>query len=447
MRRSAGLLVVALFSFAIPSRPQDAPPESLAGHWEGAYVRRGAIQRVSVDFIAGADGLEGTYDIPDLSIYGESIQQIDYRPPILIFKPKYGVFTMHVFDDVQEMTGVNDKWNPPVRLHLKRTVKDPSLPYRREDVVFDHGGIHLGGTLYEPIRSAPYPGVVVVQGSGAQGRETYYYRFWGDFFARHGVAALIYDKRGVGASSGDFTKATFDDLAGDASAAAELLRRRQDIDPKRIGLFGISQGGWLAPLAASRTPAVKFLILDVGPAVSVREQELDRVEYSMRADGAPKEDIEAALAYTKWAFEAAYTGRGQDELEARLRAAHGQPWAKYVQLVESAGDLEDWARIRYDPAPVLKKTTLPILCLFGEKDLLVPPQTNEAKMRAYLRTAGDSDVTIQVIPGVGHDMERFATLEGGAWQWPDEFWVWARKSQRFYQAIVDWLVSHGMTSG
>lgn len=443
MKDPVRIFIIALLSFSVWSRAV-LPQKSLAGHWEGAYVRRGAVQTVSMDFAAGPDGIQGTYDIPDLSIYGEPITQIDYRPPTLVFKPKYGVFTMHLSIDVDEMTGTNDKWNPPVRLHLKRKVRDRSRPYERQNVVFANEGLRLAGTLYKPIRQSPYPAVVVVQGSGAQGRGTYYYRFWGDFFARHGVAALIYDKRGVGASEGDYTTATFDDLAGDASAAVELLAQRSDIDSSRLGLFGISQGGWLAPLAASRTPAVRFLILDVGPAVSVEEQELNRVEFTMRADDEPEASVEQALDYTRWAFHAAYSGNGRTELAIRLARARRTDWAKYVQLVESPRDFEGWKRIRYDPAAVLKKTTVPILCLYAEKDLLVPPRTNEAKMKAYLRAAGNSDATIEVIPNVGHDMERFASLKGGAWEWPDKYWVWAKKSQRFYQAILDWLSGHGM---
>lgn len=442
MRRPVVISMFILLCVVSRPAPADAQQETIVGHWEGAYVRLGAVQTVLLDFAISADGLKGTYDIPDLSIYGEPVADIDYHAPQLVLKLNYGVFTMLVSHDVNEMTGENRKWNPPVSLHLKRKLKDPLPPYPQEVVRFRNGGVALVGTLVKPLTPAPHPAIIIVHGSGAQGRADNFYRFWGDFFARHGVAAFIYDKRGVGQSGGNYKQATFDDLAGDVVAAVASLRKRKDIIPLQIGLFGISQGGWVAPLAASRTRDVKFLILDVGPAVTVEEQELDRVEYSMRADEVPEQDITEAITYTKLVFKVAYNGEGQSELTALTQRVRKREWAKYVQLVESDQDLADWKLSRYDPGPVLKKTTIPVLSLFGEKDVMVPPKENRDKMERYLQEAGNKDVTIRIIPNVGHDMESFSTLKGGEWKWPEKYWVWAKKSPLFYDSIITWLVKH-----
>ncbi len=421
-----------------------AQQETIVGHWEGAYSRLGAIQTVSVDFTIEQGKLNATYDLPDLSIFGEPITEISFTPPQLVFKPKYGTFTMRLFADVGEMTGENKAWGPPVSLHLKRTSRRPEVVYAQEEVRFRNGAVTLAGTLFKPATYAPYPVVIVVHGSGAQGREAGYYKFWGNFFASRGVAALIYDKRGVGQSSGDYEKSTFDDLAGDVVGAVDLLAKRKDIDKQKIGLMGISQGGWIAPLAASRTRAAKFLILYVGPSVTVEEQELDRVEYTMRAEEFSAQDITDALAYTKLVFRTSYSGEGKAELDALTKSSRGKPWAEQVQLIDGQNDLDGWRLIKYDPAPVLKKTTIPVLSIFGEKDVLVPPAENLARMEGYLREAGNTDVTIRVIPGVGHGMENFGTLKGGEWKWPDNFWIWPRKSQAFYDTITGWLEAHGM---
>ena len=268
------------------------------------------------------------------------------------------------------------------------------------------------------------------------------YRFWGNFFAQHGVAALIYDKRGVGQSTGNYEQASFDDLAGDALAAVELLRKRKDI--KQIGMMGISQGGWICPLAASRSRDIKFLILDVGPSVTVEVQELNNVEYTLRAEEFTEQDIADALAYTRLVFKVAYTGEGKTELDALTASVRDKKWAEHVQLVESQKDLDDWRRIKYDPAPVLKKTMIPVLSIFGEKDVLVPPKENRDKMESFLKEAGNKDATIRVIPGVGHDMMSFQTLRGGEWKWPESFWVWPRRSLAFYQTIIEWLNERGI---
>ena len=443
MRRLIETAVFAML-FSLASVVAQAQQEAIVGHWEGAYGRLGSVQTVMLDFRMEDGKLKATYDLPELSIFGEAVEDIDYKSTQLSMKPKYGKFTMQVFPDIDEMTGDNKGWNPPVTLHLKRRPKEPSVVFPQEEVKFKNGAVTLAGTLVKPLTHAPYPVLVIVHGSGSQGRADSFYRFWGNFFARHGVAALLYDKRGVGQSSGNYEQATFDDLAGDALAAVALLAKRRDINHKQIGLFGISQGGWIAPLAASRSRDVGFLILDVGPAVTVEEQELNSVEYSMRDEEFSEQEIADALAYTKAVFKVAYTGEGKPELDALTQKARGSKWAEHVQLVESQKDLDDWRRIRYDPSSVLRQTKIPVLSIFGERDVLVPPKENRDKMESYLKEAGNRDVTIRVIPNAGHDMINFQTLRGGEWKWPDNFWVWQKKSLLFYETITGWLGGHGI---
>ncbi len=413
-----------------------SPP---VGHWEGAFSRDGAIQGISVDLAVTDGKLSGTYDMPELGLVDEPLEQVSWNPPELSIKVRYGTFAMIVHPDVDEMTGVNAKWGPPVRLHLKRTLPDTRPKVPRDDVQFRNGQVTLAGTLFKPFAPGPWPVVVVVQGSGAQGRKSATYASWGRFFAERGIAALVYDKRGVGASTGNWEKSTFDDLAGDAAAAVELVAGRKDIDRSRICLMGISQGGWVAPLALTKTRNVSSLILDVGPAVTVEQQELDRVEFTMRDNEQTDADIAEALAYTRAVFDVAYRGASLDKLVADGKPLRSKAWAEYVQFVDSEADLEGWRLSRYDPAPVLRKTKIPVLSIFGENDVLVPPARNQALMEQYLKEAGNTDVTIRVIPRAGHDMETRRTLEGGDWAWPEKFWVWNRRSPVFYETILAWL--------
>ncbi len=440
----ARLAIALALIAACGADPAAAAAPSFAGHWEGAYGRLGSIQLVRLDLVEHDGAFSGTFDVPELDLEREPIRAAALDSAGLELRLVYGPFTMRLSADGYEMTGGNRRWNPPLTLHLKRAVATEPCGPPRETMTFASGSVRLAGTLVLPATPGPHPAVAIVHGSGPQSRADGLYRRWGRFFARRGVAALIYDKRGAGESGGDLERATFDDLAGDALAAVRALAARGDVRADAIGLVGISQGGWVAPLAAARDSMVRFLILDAGPAVSVREQELQRVEYTLRANEFSATDVAAALAYVKEVFRAAYGHEGDARLFARAAAVKKRPWAAHVGVIESEADLDGWRLIRYDPAAVLRRTTVPLLALYGENDVLVPPAENVHVLHDLLDAAGNRDVTIRVIPGVGHDMETFGRLEGGRWDWPTAYWVWPRHSRAFDAAIDEWLAAHGL---
>jgi len=413
---------------------------TLTGHWSGAVVRDGAIQTIECDFLDSAGTVTGRYSLPELCLFNEPLTEINYHSPTLSFHFLYGTFTTIVHDTLREITGANNNWGPPVKIHLKRAVSKHRL--RREPIQFTNGSVTLHGELVLPDCQPPYPAIVVVHGSGPQGLSTWPYRSYADFFARHGWAALVYDKRGVGESEGDYLAADFATLAADVVAGVRTIAAREDIDAGRIGLMGISQGGWLAPLAAHTCDSVSFVILDVGPAVSVWQQEKDRIEYSMRRDSLPETDITAALAFADTVFAATDNpSAGWRALQPLLTGARKSSWHEYVQIPESEQDIADWARLHFDPAPVLMETRVPVLALYGADDVFVPPDCNIPLLRRYLDAAANSDFTIKVFPGVGHDFETGRSLIGGSWEWPDHFWRWSRKAPGYLETLIDWLDS------
>jgi dienelactone hydrolase len=148
------------------------------------------------------------------------------------------------------------------------------LPLVSETATFRSAGTRLVGRLLRPPGTGPFPAVVIVPGSVPANRDTY--DLWALFYAAHGFAVLTYDKRGVGASGGRYIRDATDDnmrnLAADAIAGVDWLRRRSDVSPLRIGLSGGSQAGWVIELAAARSHAVGFAALQSGPAMSVGRQ-------------------------------------------------------------------------------------------------------------------------------------------------------------------------------
>ncbi|HSS78519.1 MAG TPA: alpha/beta fold hydrolase [Thermoanaerobaculia bacterium] len=430
------VLLVLLLGLPVAA---SAEPYSLIGHWEGAVARLGAVQIIQVDFREQDGKLVATADVPERGLVGMPAETVEYKPPALRLKFLYGDAALRVDAETEEITGVIPAWQPEVRVHLKRA-EAPVPDFREEEIRFPSGpsgALSLTGNLVQPLAPGSHPALVLVQGSAWNSRTEPRYRSQAIFFARHGFAALIYDKRT------GFENATFSDLADDAAAAVRYLKTRKDVDAGHIGLAGYSQGGWLAPLAAARVDGVAWLVLHVAPAVSVEEQEIERVRFGMASDGFSEEEVARAAAYTRKVFDTAYRGADWAALAAATEKAKGTKWAEQVQLATSPADLEGWRHQRYDPAEVLRKTTIPVLALYGAGDTLVPPSENAELMRRLLTEAGNRDITIRIFPRASHNLEWFGDLRTGTWSWPEGYWVWAKKAPGYAETVIGWLRTRG----
>lgn len=274
--------------------------------------------------------------------------------------------------------------------------------YRSEQIGFYNGDIRLSGTLVLPNRPGPHPAVVMIHGSGPATRDGL--RPWADVYARAGIAVLIHDKRGTGASTGSWTRATFDDLAGDALAGIAYLQSRPEIDRRQIGLHGMSLGSWVAPLAAQKSPSVAFIIAESAPALTPLEHERFRVEHQLRADGFSSRDVAAAQAFMEEKFEVARTGRGWARLQRRMEDSAAEAWFTYVNPPSSLESLVwHWKHVlSYDPVPALETLACPVLVLYGELDSVVPASVHRDRMAAVLQRSRTRDVTIRVVEDANH---------------------------------------------
>jgi pimeloyl-ACP methyl ester carboxylesterase len=290
-------------------------------------------------------------------------------------------------------------WQPE-RGEALRLPRDEA--YREEEVRFVHGGTRLAGTLRLPKAPGPHPAIVLVHGSGAQGRGGLL-PFVAPLLA-DGYAVLGYDKRGAGASEGDWRAASFEDLAGDALAAVSFLRSRPEIDPGAVGLLGASQGGWVAPLAASRSAEVAFVVSVSGPGVSPAEETADFVEHEMRAEGFGDAEVAAALDMARLRDAYARTGAGWDEVQAAAARVAGEAWYQAWPVPPREDPFWPfWKRILdHDPAPVLAKLRCPVLALFGGRDRNVLAQKNADRWDAALGRGRHVDYTLVTLPTANH---------------------------------------------
>ncbi|HRI68570.1 MAG TPA: alpha/beta fold hydrolase, partial [Polyangium sp.] len=199
-------------------------------------------------------------------------------------------------------------------------------PARSEDITFKNGDLTLKGTLLVPEGKGPHPAIVYAHGSGDRTRHA---AFYNAYFAQLGFAVYSFDKRGVGESSGNWRTAGFDELANDVLESVLMLQKRPDIDPQRVGVFGISQGGWIGSLAA-QSPNVKFFVSIVGSGVTVWENVAHESETLMRDAGLAGPTLETGITFAKRIYKMAADGETYDKVLAVVNQHRGQDYVKYV---------------------------------------------------------------------------------------------------------------------
>lgn len=276
---------------------------------------------------------------------------------------------------------------------------------KREDVRFTNGAIQLAGTLISPTSAVKHPAIILVHASGAEDRE--YLLPFAHFLVRHGIALLGYDKRGVGGSTGNWRAASFEDLAGDVVAAVDYLKQRSDVDPTQIGLLGWSQAGWIMPIAAVRTNDIAFLISVSGAGVPVEETTIDQTRNELTARGMKAENVDRIVDLMKLQYQYARTGERWNEYAAARKQLEARLGSAPPQYPATQSD-STWGFIRrqfiYDPGPVLRRLQTPTLALFGALDNNIIAEKNRAAWESALKTAGNRDYTLRILPNANHLM-------------------------------------------
>ena len=281
------------------------------------------------------------------------------------------------------------------------------VPMRVEGIAWMSDGARIAGTLLVPAGEGPFPLVVAQPGSSWQTRYNEYGVFPALMLVASGTAALIYDKRGFGESGGE-RLVSFRQTARDLAAGVDALRSRFDIDPTRVGAFGLSQGGWIAPLAATMTDGIHFLVLVGAAGTSPARQEIQRARAVLRAEGYPPEEVEAIGRFQELAFHYGATGEGWEAyLEARS-AAEGKGWLDKVwSPTEPGPDYWLWGRLNgsYNPLAALLELDVPLLAVWGEYDTNVLPDVHRSIFEVVLDYTDHADHTLLVVPGADHTLE------------------------------------------
>jgi dienelactone hydrolase len=290
------------------------------------------------------------------------------------------------------------------------------------------GELTLWSKLVLPLGQGPFPVVVLVHGSGKDSAvDTYSMPY---MFAAHGIATLVYDKRGTGKSTGKYNQ-NFHLLSDDTVAVVEWLRTRPEIDPKYIHLSGYSQGGWIAPLAASKTAGIRSLLINYGPMVPITEEDRWGYRYALYEQGFGEDAVAKVDRINE--VMGAIVDHGEDrwdEIDTMLNEAEGQDWYEAVKSSDSmigyvsgggmplwVGKLLYWWMSRgdepfvdrlYDPVPTVTELDIPSLWIFGDEDSSMPSQDSIKKLEA-IRDLG-RPIEIEIFPEAEHGILLFTDV-------------------------------------
>lgn len=434
MKNTILLLLLTISSFAYA--------QDITGTWHGTLSMQGRQMRLNVNVIKTTDGYSSTMDSPDEGVKGIPVHTTSFEENVFSFSiPQIGLVYTGTLEDNYikgklSQSGMNFPMDltrgdaTPVKVVRPQEPVKP-YPYYEEEVTFknDKANITLAGTLTLPKKEGNYPAVILITGSHAQNRDEEIlghkpFLVLADYLTRNGFAVLRFDDRGVGGSEGEFTKATISDFVTDAEAAFNYLMTRKEINHKKTGFLGHSEGGIVAPIAATRNNNVAFIITLAGPGISGVEQMVLQNYMIGKSNGLPEEDLTKLGRITRELYSIAIAENDikirkkavYDYLHKEMRpffASKGVPEADIeANLKMQAAEISSAsyvAMLKYDPSVILDKVKCPILALNGEKDIQVASAPSLEGIQRAAERGGNKKVTTKELKGHNHLFQECTT--------------------------------------
>lgn len=487
-------ILALLATFSAGPVAAQADPAAFVGHWQGELGSGARMLPILFHLTLDGEALTATMDSPAQGAVGVPMDPPEFRGDTLVLRLRVAgaTYTGVLEGDGDSMVGT---WaQGPGRLPLtmarvteaeaqasamdgleaaavtpeaQPTPEDrpqtprPPFPYAAEDVRFPSAapGVELAGTLTIPPGDGPFPGVVLVSGSGPQDRDETLlghkpFAVLADYLTRQGIAVLRYDDRGVGESGGEFRTATSVEFSMDAEGAVGYLAARPQVRADAVGIAGHSEGGLIGPMVAARSGSPAFLVLLAGPGTPGSRILVDQARLIGLSEGVPADMLEKSLEVNRELFRILENeadlevarARIQERLRERIstlspeeRQAVGVPEGQEEAFVQgqAAQLATPWFRffVVYDPVDALRATSVPVLAVNGELDLQVPAEANLEAIRTTLEEGGNDDVTTLLLPGLNH---LFQEAETGS---PSEYSrIDQTMSPEVMRLVADWIL-------
>ncbi|OYQ31853.1 alpha/beta hydrolase [Flavobacterium cyanobacteriorum] len=415
--------------------------QDITGKWNGAVTLPQGDLPIILNITKNENGYSATMDSPMQGAKDIPLSLVTFKDNLLTCTLAMANFTYEATYDNDMFKGTLTQNGYVLPLNLKRGAEpakkirpqEPAkpYPYYTEDVTFknDKAGITLAGTLSLPKKEGAYPVVVLISGSGGQNRDEELaghkpFLVLADHLTRNGIGVLRFDDRGVAQSGGQFETATTADFVTDARAAVQYLKSRKDVNHKKIGLAGHSEGGTVATMLAAGNPDIAFLILMAGGNIAGSEQMVLQNYLIGKAQGMPEEELARLGIINRKIYDVLRQEKDKSKMESRLYEvmerelkplfiSKGIPEAevKRTMKIQAEGLLSDWYIyfINNDPAPYLEKVKCPILAINGDKDLQVAPAANLDAVKRAAEKSGNKKVTVKLLHGLNHLLQEAGT--------------------------------------
>ena len=308
--------------------------QEVIGTWNGILKVQGMQLSLVFHVNKTDNGFSSTMDSPDQKAFGIPVTTTSFESSKLsIAITNAGIEYEGVLGTDGIIIGTFKQSGQSFPMNLskakveKEIIKRPQEPkkpysYYTEDIVFENklANINLAGTLSLPTKEGVFPAVILISGSGAQNRDEELlghkpFLVLADYLTKNGIAVLRFDDRGTAMSKGDFITANTSDFATDVEAALQYLLTRKEIDHKKIGLIGHSEGGMIAPMVANKSKNVSFIILLAGTGIPGDELLLLQQELIGRASGISDEDLQKSKIINTEAFELVKKATNSDQVK------------------------------------------------------------------------------------------------------------------------------------
>jgi fermentation-respiration switch protein FrsA (DUF1100 family) len=410
--------------------------QDITGTWNGILKVQGMQLSLVFHINKTENGFSSTMDSPDQKAFGIPVTTINFENlnlKIAVANARIEYEGVLGLDGIINGTFKQSGQNFPMKLSKEKVEKEiikrpqePQKPYSyyTEEVVFENksANINLAGTLSLPKKEGVFPAVILISGSGAQNRDEELlghkpFLVLSDYLTKNGIAVLRFDDRGTAMSKGDFKTATTLDFATDVEAALQFLQSRTEIDQKNIGLIGHSEGGMIAPIIASKSKNIAFIVLLAGTGIPGDELLLLQQELIGRVSGISVEDLKKSKSTYTEVFEIVKKATNSDQMKKSItdyisRSIKSDSESKIPDGISESDYIEmqvsqitsPWMQffIIYNPALALEKIKCPVLAINGEKDLQVPPKENLDAIKKALIKGGNKKVTIKELPNLNH---------------------------------------------